>query len=91
MEILAEDIRPIADLKTKSGQLVRHVQNTRRPLLLTKKGKPAAVLLDVKEFALQLASRDLQALLQEAENEIAHGKGRDIHEFFEEFAKANKL
>jgi prevent-host-death family protein len=50
MEILAEDIRPIAELKTKTGRLLRHVQSTRRPLLLTQKGKPTAVLLGVKEF-----------------------------------------
>ncbi len=91
MEILAEDIRPIADLKTKTSRLLRHIQNTRRPLLLTQNGKPTAVLLDVKEFASQLASRNLQALLKQAETEIAEGKGRDINEFFEEFAKANKL
>lgn len=91
MEILAEDIRPIADLKTKTKQLLRHAPSTRRPLLLTKKGKRAAVLVDVKEFALQLASRNMPALLKQAENEIAQGKGRDITEFFEEFAKANNL
>ena len=91
MQIYAEDIRPVADLKNKSNQLLRHVQTTRRPILLTKKGKPTAVLLDVKEFAEKLASKELALLLKQAEKEVAEGKGRDIDEFFDEFADTNKL
>ena len=67
------------------------MENTRRPILLTKNGKPAAVLLNVKEFAEKLASKELALLLKEAEKEIADGKGRDLDEFFDEFAKAHKL
>jgi prevent-host-death family protein len=91
MQIYTEDIRPVADLKNKSSQLLRHVQTTRRPLLLTKKGKLTAVLVDVKEFADQLASKELALLLRESEKEVAEGKGRDIDEFFDEFAKTHKL
>jgi prevent-host-death family protein len=91
MQIYAEDIRPVADLKNKSNQLLRHVQTTRRPILLTKKGKPTAVLVDVKEFAAKLASKELALLLKQAEKEVAEGKGRDIDEFFDEFAKTHKL
>jgi prevent-host-death family protein len=91
MEFFAEDIRPVADLKNKSNQLLRQVQTTRRPILLTKNGKPAAILVDVKEFAEKLASKRLTRMLKQAEKEIAKGKGRDIDEFFEEFAKAYQL
>lgn len=91
MEILADDIRPATDLKNKSTQLLRQVQTTRRPILLTQKGKPAAILLDVKEFVEKLASKRLAQLLKQAEIEIAEGKGRDIEEFFDEFARMHKL
>lgn len=91
MEILADDIRPAADLKNKSTQLLRQVQATRRPILLTQKGKPAAILVDVREFADKLASKRLAQLLKQAEIEIAEGKGRDIEEFFDEFARTHKL
>lgn len=91
MQILTEDIRPIADLKTKSSQLLRHIQHTRRPVLLTKNGKPTAVLMDVKEFASKMASKELAVLLRQAEKEIASGKGRDIDEFFDEFARTHHL
>jgi hypothetical protein len=38
-----------------------------------------------------LASKRLARLLEQAEKEIAEGKGRDIDEFFKEFAEAHKL
>jgi len=91
MQIFAEDIRPVADLKNRSNHLLRHVQNTRRPILLTKNGKPTAVLVNVKEFVEKLASKELASLLKEAEREIADGQGRDLDEFFDEFAKTHKL
>jgi len=91
MEILAEDIRPVSDLKNKSTQLVRRVQTTRRPVLLTKNGKPAVVLMDAAEFAAKLASMRMSSLLKEAERDIAEGKGRDLDEFFAEFARKNKI
>lgn len=91
MEILTDDIRPVTDLKNKLTQLLRRVQKTRRPILLTTDGKPAALLLDVKAFGEQLAPKRLARLLRQAEKEIIQGRGRDINDFFIEFAKAKQL
>jgi prevent-host-death family protein len=91
MEIYAEDIRPAIELKEKSNQLLKRLQKTRRPILLTQNGKPAAMLVDVKKFAEQLASKRLAKLLKQAEKELAEGKGRDMDEFFDEFAKKHNL
>lgn len=91
MEIFADDIRPASELKNKANQLLRQVRGTGRPILLTQNGKPAAVLLNVKEFTEKLASKKLERMLNHAEAEMAQGKGRDIDEFFDEFAKTHKL
>lgn len=91
MQIFADDIRPASDLKSKAGQLLRQVQGTGRPILLTQKGKPAAVLVNVKEFTERLASKKLERLLNQAEAEMAQGKGRDLDEFYDEFSKTHKL
>src|SRR5262245_59737694 len=89
MEILSEDIRPLSDLKHKTEQLLLHLQTTRRPILFVDNGKPAAVLLGPQEFAEGMGSARLAGMLKRAENEIAEGKGRDIDEFFKEFAKTH--
>ena len=91
MEILSEDIRPLSDLKHKTDQLLLHLQATRRPILFVEDGKPAAVLLGPQEFAEGMGSARLASLLRQAESEIAEGKGRNLDEFFTEFAKTHKL
>ena len=55
---LTEDIYPAADLQSKAEGLLRQVQDTRRPVVLTQEGKGAAVLVDLDTY---------QSLLDEVE------------------------
>jgi prevent-host-death family protein len=55
---LTEDLYPAADLDSKAEGLLRQVQDTRRPVVLTQEGKGAAVLLDLDTY---------QSLLEEVE------------------------
>ncbi len=45
-----EDVRPITDLKRRASEIVDHARKTRRPVLLTRRGRGVAVLLDVEEY-----------------------------------------
>ncbi len=45
-----EDVRPITDLKQRAAEVVDHARKTRRPVLLTRRGRGVAVLLDVEEY-----------------------------------------
>ncbi len=46
----SEDVRPITDLKQRAAEIVDHARRTRRPVLLTRRGRGVAVLLDVEEY-----------------------------------------
>jgi prevent-host-death family protein len=46
----SEDVRPITDLKTQAADIVEHVQRSRRPVLLTRRGRGVAVLLKLEEY-----------------------------------------
>ena len=46
----SEDIWPLTELKTKTSKIVDHVRRSRRPVLLTKRGRGVAVLLDLDEY-----------------------------------------
>jgi antitoxin YefM len=46
----SEDVRPLTDLKTKTSALVEHVRRSRRPMLLTRRGRGVAVLVDLDEY-----------------------------------------
>lgn len=47
---VAEDIIPIAQFKTHASEYLRRMKRTRRPMVITQSGKPAAVVLTPEEF-----------------------------------------
>ena len=46
----SEDIIPLSDLKINPGKVVNHVSETRRPVLLTSRGRGVAVVQSLKDF-----------------------------------------
>ena len=46
----SEDVHSITELKTRASALVKQVRRSRRPLLLTRRGRGVAVLLDLEEY-----------------------------------------
>jgi antitoxin YefM len=56
---MAEDIHPVADLRAKAEDLLRQVQETRRPIVLTQEGKGTAVLVDVESYQSLLEDLEL--------------------------------
>jgi prevent-host-death family protein len=47
---IADDILPIASFKARASEVVRSLRSRGRPMIITQKGKPAAVLLSPEEF-----------------------------------------
>lgn len=46
----SEDIIPISDLKVNPGKVVSHVNETHRPVLLTKRGRGVAVVQSLNDY-----------------------------------------
>jgi prevent-host-death family protein len=46
----SEDVVPLTDLKANPGRVVRHVAETRRPVLLTSRGRGVAVVQSVTDY-----------------------------------------
>jgi len=47
---ISEDILPVGEFKTHASRVIRKLQTTNRPFVITQNGKPAAVLLTPAEF-----------------------------------------
>jgi antitoxin YefM len=56
---LTEDIQPAADLQSRAEGLLRQVQDTRRPVVLTQEGRGTAVLVDIATYQSLLEEVDL--------------------------------
>jgi prevent-host-death family protein len=72
---LATDIQPLAEFRAKLATVVRRLQRTRRPIVLTQHGRSAAVLLDVREYDALLERLELLRDVQTAEQQLAKGRG----------------
>ena len=46
----SEDVRSVTELKTQAAKIVEHACKSRRPVLLTRRGRGVAVLLDLEEY-----------------------------------------
>ena len=71
---LDEDIRPLSEFRAGVASFVKQVSDTRRPMVLTQRGRGVAVLVDIREFE---AMRERLALLEDlaaAEADIAAGR-----------------
>jgi prevent-host-death family protein len=46
----SEDIVPLSDMKVNPGRVVNQVDKTRRPVLLTNRGRGVAVIQSLKDY-----------------------------------------
>jgi prevent-host-death family protein len=88
---ITEDIRSITELKRNTNSVLDQIHKTKRPVVLTKNGKAAAVILDSKEYEKITQVFNLLKLLIPAEKDISSGKYKEAKDFFKEFKRANMI
>ncbi|HCW75020.1 MAG TPA: type II toxin-antitoxin system Phd/YefM family antitoxin [Candidatus Marinimicrobia bacterium] len=69
-----EDIRPITYLKSKSPDLLRQVNTTKRPVIITQNGEPRGILQDPESYSRMRDALSLLKLINQSELEIRNGK-----------------
>lgn len=70
-----EDIKPISQFRANAADLIRHVRESKRPLVLTHRGQSAAVVLDVREYESLVEELETLRDIHVAEKQIVAGKG----------------
>lgn len=46
----SEDVVPVSDIKVNPGKVIRHANESHRPILLTSRGRGVAVMQSVTDF-----------------------------------------
>ncbi len=72
---LDKDIKPLSEFRSKVSSFMDQVHKTKRPLLITQKGKSSAVLLNVSEYELLLEKLELLEDIQISKSQLEKGKG----------------
>lgn len=69
---------PVSELRQDVADVVRRVQESRDPIIVTQRGRAAVVMLSVREYERGEYEREILKALAQGEQEIAAGKGHDL-------------
>jgi prevent-host-death family protein len=72
------DIIPITDLRQDAAAALKHVKLSKQPVVITQRGRAAAILLSIEAYERGEHERQLLRLIARGEQEIAAGKGFDL-------------
>ena len=91
---LTKDIQSLTAFRRQSGDFMKQLKKTKRPVVLTVNGKAAAVVQDVGAYQRLLdiaAGADEEEAIHQGLDDVAHGRTRPAREFFEEFRRKHGI
>src|SRR6476469_9305013 len=85
---ITKDIQSLTTFRRQSGDFIKQLKKTQRPVVLTVKGKAAAIVQDAEAYQrlLDIAARaDAQEGIRQGLDDAKQGKVRPAREFFKDF------
>ena len=76
----SEDIIPITDLKINPGKVLNQVDKTRRPVLLTSRGRGVAVVESVKDYEEKTEEQEFLRSVVQGLMDIEEGREINLAE-----------
>ena len=91
---ITKDIHSLTSFRRNSSEFMKQLRKTHRPLVLTVKGKPAAVVQDATSYQRLLdiaASADSSEAIRQGLDDVAHGRTQPARTVFAEMRKKHVL
>jgi prevent-host-death family protein len=91
---ITKDIQSLTTFRRRSGDFMKQIRKSKRPVVLTVNGKAAAVVQDAEAYQRLLdiaASADAGEGIRQGLEDARKGKIRPAREFFREFEARNGL
>ena len=82
------DLIPVTDLRQDAAAALKRVRASKQPLVITQRGRAAAVMVSIETYERAEHERQILLLLARGESEIRAGKGHDLDEVL---AEADRL
>ena len=87
---ISKDIRPITYLKSKAPDLLKQINETHRPVVITQNGEPKAVLQDPESYENMRNAIGILKLISQGEQDVKNGKSKPQEEVFASIEKILK-
>ena len=91
---LTRDIQSLSTFKQNATALIKEMQRTKEPMVLTVNGKAAIVVQDTESYQSLLEAKERMEAIEGIRRGLAciqRGEVRDANEFFAEFFAKNEI
>ncbi|HWZ25096.1 MAG TPA: type II toxin-antitoxin system Phd/YefM family antitoxin [Verrucomicrobiae bacterium] len=91
---ITKDIQSLTTFRRRSRDFLRQLRKSKRPVVLTVKGKAAAVVQDAEAYQKLLdiaALADADEGVRQGLEDVKKGRVRPVREFFKEFEAKHGL
>jgi len=79
---ISTDIKSVTYLKSKTADLLKQINDTRRPVVITQNGEPRGVLQDPKSYENMRNAIGILKLLSQSEEDIKNGRSKSQKSVF---------
>ncbi|NOY39400.1 MAG: type II toxin-antitoxin system Phd/YefM family antitoxin [Nitrospirae bacterium] len=84
---ITKDIKSVTYLKSKAADILKQINETHRPIIITQNGEPKAVLQDPQSYENMRNAIGILKLLSQGEEDIKKGKAKSQDKVFEKIEK----
>lgn len=87
---IINDIKPISYLKSRAADVLKQINETHRPVIITQNGEPKAVLQDPESFENMRNAIGILKLISQGEDDLKNGDISSQEEIFVNIEKKRK-
>ena len=91
---ITKDIQSLTTFRRRSGDFMKQLKKSKRPVVLTVKGKAAAIVQDAEAYQrlLDIAARaDSEEGIRQGLDDVAHGHTRPAKEVFDDIRRKHGI
>jgi prevent-host-death family protein len=91
---ITKDIQSLTTFRRRSGDFMKQLKKSKRPVVLTVKGKAAAIVQDAEAYQRLLdiaASANAEEGIRQGLDDVAHARTRPAREVFDEIRRRHDI
>ena len=91
---ITRDIQSLTTFRRRSGDFMKQLRKNKRPVVLTVKGKAAAIVQDAEAYQRLLdiaAQADAAEGIRQGRDDAAHGRTRPAREVFDQIRRKHAI
>jgi prevent-host-death family protein len=91
---ITKDIHSLTTFRRRSGDFMKQLRKSQRPVVLTVRGKAAAIVQDAEAYRRLLdiaAQADAEEGIRQGRDDVAHGRTRPAREVFDQIRRKHAI